>query len=152
MPILIAALGIVVTALFYIRQARRAASVAQDVADAVADLSRAPRRMRFRRKAIAHPVEQVDDVRAAIAALAAAHLEAEGTPTQERLDALTHQIAIRLKVCTDPAAELMVHGRWLVSECGTPAAAITRLGRRARKLGGPGALILAKAIAQEAGA
>ncbi len=148
MPFLIA-LGVIATIVFYLRRAQDAVDVANGLADAVCDAGSAARRFDFRRRANVHPVEPSEDPRVALAALAAAHVERDGLPTKDKLDRLTVQTAIHLKVPSDAAQELAVHGRWLVAQCGTPDAAIRRIARKLDRMSGPEAKALAAAIVQK---
>ncbi|MDD7971911.1 hypothetical protein [Roseinatronobacter alkalisoli] len=115
------------------RNPEDAISAAQD---AVTVARNAPRKIAFRRQLKAHPVEGIDDVRLAIAALGEAFIRLDDLPTKEsrtRLDLALHN-AYRLSGAD--AEEMRVLSVWLVDQCGGAQAAVSRLGRRLYKIEG----------------
>jgi hypothetical protein len=136
MPILIAILGIIGAIIFWSMRARNAAETGRELMDVANDVRLAARRFGFKRNANRHPVEDIDDAKVAIGGLAVSFLELDDYPTQEQRHALLRGLQDSLKINLDDAEELSVLGRWLMSECGSPDAAVTRLARKLSKLGG----------------
>lgn len=140
MPFIIALVGIIAAAFFWASRARNAAHVATDLADMANDVRLAARRFGFRRRADVHPAESIEDPNLAIAGIAIAFVELDGFPTQEHRDALNVQLRALTRVDQEAADEMVILGRWLVSECGGPSAAISRLSRKLYRMEGAAAL------------
>lgn len=111
-----------------------AREAAREIGNIAGDLINAPRRLGFRRRANAHPVEGVDDPKLAIAAISLAFLELGGLPSREDLQALAATLSRELALPRDDADEMLILGRWLIGECQGPQPAITRLTKRLGKL------------------
>ena len=110
---------------------------ALDVAkDAVTTARNAPRKLAFRKQMKAHPVEGIDDARIAVCAIAQAFLELDDLPTSEQRTHLNTLLRTKLRCTAEEAEEMEVLGRWLVAQCQTPDAAVTRLARRLYKIDG----------------
>lgn len=131
MAALIALFGFVVAAGVWAWRLRTASQALGDVAG---DVVAAARRLGFRRRANVHPVESVDEPPLAIAALGVAFLDLAALPTAEQFAALKASLRDRLSVSEVKADEMLIVGRWLVNECKTADAAITRLTKRLFKL------------------
>ena len=140
MHIVIALIGAAVAAYFFFFRARNAAAVASDMVDLANDVRLAARRFGFRRKANIHPVESTDDARILTTAAALAFLELDDLPTQEQRADLVTQARSQLGLSQSDAEEMQVLGRWLVSECGSAQAAVSRLTRRLYRVAGEGAM------------
>ena len=110
-----------------------AINVAQD---AVTVARNAPRKLAFRRQHAAHPVEGIDDPHITICALAQAFLELDDLPTLDQRRKLTMLLRSQMRRSAQEAEELEVLGRWLVGQCQTPDAAVSRLARRLFKIDG----------------
>ena len=136
MPYLIAAAGALAAIYFFVIRARNAADVASELLDVAQDVRAAARRFGFVRKSKVHPVEAVDDSRVAAATVAVAYAELDGYPTDETKSRLTAAVARAFEVGTPDAEELVILGRWLMSECQGPQPAIARASRRLFKLSG----------------
>ena len=136
MPIILTALGLLASFYFYYMRARGAARAASDIVDVIGDAGAAVRRFRFKRRANVHPVESVEEPEIAIAALAAAFVELDRMPTKDLWDRLSEVIGQEFQVSRDEAEELSVLGRWLVAQCGTAPAAVTRLSKKLYRLSG----------------
>ncbi len=104
--------------------------------DAVTTARNAPRRLAFRKQTRAHPVEGIDDARIAICGLAQAFIELDNLPTAEQRTHLNTLLRTKLRCTAEEAQEMEVLGRWLVAQCQTPSAAVTRLARRLHKIDG----------------
>lgn len=111
-----------------------AREAAREIGNMAGDLINAPRRLGFRRRANAHPVEGVEDPRLAIAAISLAFLELGGLPSREDQQALSQSLSRQLGLSRDDADEMLILGRWLIGECQGPQPAITRLTKRLAKL------------------
>ncbi|MFN0113892.1 MAG: hypothetical protein ACKVPY_04365 [Paracoccaceae bacterium] len=140
MPYIIALLGMVGGAIFWIWRMRMAAEMTHELAGVASDVMAAARRLGFRRRLNLHPVESVDDPKLAMAGLGIAFLELGGLPTKEQQDGLLRSLQTRLGQTLTAAEEAVILGRWLVSECGGAAPAVDRLARRLVKLDRPGSL------------
>lgn len=134
MPIVLALIGAATAFYFLVIRARNAADIATDVADMANDVRLAARRFGFRRRTNLHPVESIEDPNLAISAIALSFLELNDLPTQEQRNAMIVQSQSVLGVRKADAEEMMVLGRWFMSECGGPDAAISRLSRKLYKI------------------
>lgn len=110
-----------------------AVNIAQD---AVTVARNAPRKLAFRRQHNAHPVEGIDDARIAICGLAQAFIELDDLPTQDQRKKLATMLRTELRASAEEAEEMEVLGRWLMGQCQSPQAAVTRLSRRLYKIDG----------------
>lgn len=133
MPVLLALLAAIGGAIWwYIRtNPREAIDTAADLAATVAN---APRRLAFRKQTKAHPVEGIDDERIAICAIAQAFIELDALPTKDQRDQLHILVRTKLRTSEEDAQEMAILGRWLMSQCNGPTEAVTRLGRRLKKI------------------
>jgi hypothetical protein len=138
-PILIALVGAALALYYFVYRARNAANIAVDMVDMANDVRLAARRFGFRRQANIHPVESIEDPKVAITAAALAFLELDDLPTQEQRDRLVAEIQRELALGRADAEEMQVLGRWLVAECGSASAAVSRLARKLYKLRGQAA-------------
>lgn len=105
-------------------------------ADTAVTLKNAPRRIAFTRQTRAHPVEGIDDPRIAICAIAQSFAELDDLPTQETRQKLHVLMRSKLRASDEEAEEMEVLGRWLMTQCGGPEQAISRIGRRQFKIDG----------------
>lgn len=136
MPVLIALLGVALALYFFVYRARNAADIASDVVEMAKDVRLAARRFGFRGQANVHPVESIEDPKVAITAAALAFLELDDLPTQEQRDRLVAELRGELGLVQADAEEMQVLGRWLVAECGSASAAVSRVARKLYKLSG----------------
>jgi len=134
MPALIALVGLLSAAAFFFLRARNAAEAASDLVDMAQDARAAARRFGFRRRANTHPVESIEDPSVAIATLAVAFLELDALPSREQQMALGRGLQRELNLSLTDAEELVVLGRWMMTECGGAEPAITRVARKLYKL------------------
>lgn len=135
MPIIILILTTLGGALYW--WARQNPGDAVGVAqDAVTVARNAPRKLAFRKQHNAHPVEGIDDARIAICALAQAFIELDKLPTSDQREKLTVLLRSELRCNAAEAEEMEVLGRWLMQQCQTPDAAVSRLSRRLFKIDG----------------
>ena len=105
-------------------------------ADAATTLKNAPRRIAFTRQTREHPVEGIDDPRIAICAIAQSFAELDDLPTKEARQNLHLLVRTKLNTSEEEAEEMEVLGRWLMSQCGGPDQAISRIARRMYKIDG----------------
>lgn len=138
MHILLGVLGVVAAAFFFYMRSRGTIQSGRDLAEAANDVRLAARRFGFSRKANVHPVDSIDDPRIAAAGIAVAFLELDNYPTMENREAMLEKMASEFGVSRAEAEEMAVLGRWLMNECGSPDAGISRLASRLRKLTGGG--------------
>ena len=136
MPFLIAVIGVAVAAYIFIVRARNAAQIATELVDVANDVRLAARRFGFRRKTNMHPVESIDDPNIAIVAIAGAFLELDSLPTQQQRNALIVQSQSVLDLSEKDATEMLVLGRWMMTECGGAGPAVSRLSRKLYKMRG----------------
>ena len=134
MPALIALVGLISAAAFFLLRARNAANAASDLVDMAQDARAAARRFGFRKRANVHPVESIEDPAVAVATLAVAFLELDALPAREQQMALGRGLQRELNLSLTDAEELVVLGRWMMSECGGAEPAITRVARKLYKL------------------
>ncbi|MCB1337198.1 MAG: hypothetical protein KDK10_07005 [Maritimibacter sp.] len=134
MPIVLALLGILTAAAFWIYRIRGAAQAAEELADVANDVRLAARRFGFKRRSGQNAIDSIDEPQVAVAAIAVAFLELDELPTRDQQIALGRGLQHELRVSLGDAEELMILGRWLMKECGSAEQAVTRLGRRLYKL------------------
>lgn len=130
MPIIIAALGVLAGVYFFVMRARGAAQMTHELMDVANDVRLAARRFGFSRKRDLHPVESIEDPNIALAALGTAFLELDDLPSKEQHLALTADLARAARVNTGDAEELLILGRWIMNQCGSPAQAVPRVGKK----------------------
>lgn len=148
MPILIAIAGAALAFYFFVIRARNTADVATDLIDVANDVRLAARRFGFKRQTNVHPADSIEDPKIAMVGIAVSFLELGSFPTQEQRNALIVQAQSQLDVSKSEAEELVVLGRWMVTECGGPSAAKSRLSRKLYKLSGTGAVTPVLTIVQ----
>ncbi|UYV36106.1 hypothetical protein N4R57_13830 [Rhodobacteraceae bacterium D3-12] len=136
MPVLIAIIGAITAVAFFVLRARNAANAAGDLVDMANDVRLAARRFGFRRKTNLHPAESIEDPNIAITGVASAFLELDDLPTSGQRTALVYAMQDTFGLSAQDADELAILGRWMVSECGSPDAAISRLTRKLMRLSG----------------
>ena len=136
MHIVIAVIGIVTAVYFFIIRARNAAEMTNELLDVADDVRAAARRFGFRRNKEMHPVEAIEDPNTAAATLATAYMELHGLPSEDTRNALNMALQSRLEISKAEADDLMVLGRWLMTQCNGPQPAISRSARKLYKLVG----------------
>ena len=136
MHIIIAIIGIAISAYVWMNRAQRASHVAGDLINAAADVKNAARRFGFRRRANQPPVEGIDDPKLAIGGLAVAFLEMDDLPTAEARAKTDHALRKHLDMDGETAQEVTVLGRWFVEECQGPVQAFPRLAKKLKALDG----------------
>ncbi|MDR7123555.1 hypothetical protein [Pseudotabrizicola sp. 4114] len=102
--------------------------------DAITVVRNAPRKIAFRRQAQEHAVEGIDDARLAVATIAEAFLHLDDLPTKEARHRLHEALRRLYSLSPEQAEEMDVLARWLQDQCGSPSAAISRVGRRLFKI------------------
>jgi hypothetical protein len=135
MPALLALIGLISAAAFWIIRARNASNAAGELLEVANDVRLAARRFGFRRNSNLHPVESIEDEHTAIAALGVSFLELDALPAREHQSALGRGLQNELRVSLSDAEELMVLGRWLMNECKGAETAVSRLAKRLAKIG-----------------
>lgn len=117
---------------------RRNPHEALDMAqDAAVTIRNAPRRFAFRKQTNMHAVDKIDDEHTLICAIAQAFIELDDLPTAEQRDQLVSLLSTKLHYSPKEAAEMAIFGRWVITQCQSPANAVPRLGRRLYKIAGP---------------
>lgn len=136
MPFLIGLVAIAGAAYFWIMRARNAAEMTSELAGVANDVYLAAKRFKFRRKTNVHPVESIEENALGIASICCAFLEIGSLPTKDERDRLHVQLQSKLELSKKDAEEMIILGRWLVNECQSPSAAVTRISRRLYKISG----------------
>ena len=114
MPIVLALLGILTAAAFWIYRIRGAAQAAEELADVANDVRLAARRFGFKRRSGQNAIDSIDEPQVAVAAIAVAFLELDELPTRDQQIALGRGLQHELRVSLGDAEELMILGRWLM--------------------------------------
>jgi len=140
MPILLALLGVLAGAYFWMNRARDAANMVDELAGAAQNALGAARRFCFRKQAKKHPADCIEDASLAVGGLGVAFMELGGTPTQEQQQDLLVGLQSALGIGLGEAEELAIVGHWFVQECKGPQPALTRLAKRLFKISGPAGL------------
>ena len=91
-----------------------------------------------RRSTSFHPVDALDDLAVVQGALATAFLELGAGPTAEERAALHDALRSQGSASPEEVEAMIALGHQVVAQCDGPGAAVSRLIRRARQLGGPG--------------
>ena len=136
MPFIVGIIAIAAAVYFFVVRARNAASIATELVDVANDVRLAARRFGFRGRLNVHPVEAIEDPNIAVATVAVAFLDLDSFPVQEQRDELARQLRAVLGVVEGDADEMVVLGRWLVSECGGATPAVARASRKLYKMRG----------------
>ncbi|MCT4557281.1 MAG: hypothetical protein N4A61_04390 [Pelagimonas sp.] len=136
MHIVIALAGAAAAVYFFLIRARNSANAAEDLFDMANDVRLAARRFGFTRRTNVHPVDAVEDPMLALAGLGSAFVALDDLPTREQSDALTSAIQTAARGSATEAQEMVVFGRWLCDQCGTPEQALDRLAKRHFKMQG----------------
>ncbi|AZQ66852.1 hypothetical protein EF888_06690 [Silicimonas algicola] len=134
MHIIAAVLALLAGVYIFVNRARNAAEMTHELMGVADDVRAAARRLGFRRNKAQHPVEAIEDPNTAAVTVATAFMELHGLPTEERRQALVRSIQSELEVGLPEAEELMILGRWLMTQCNGPEPAITRASRQLCKL------------------
>ncbi|MEP3345625.1 MAG: hypothetical protein ABJN34_12300 [Litoreibacter sp.] len=134
MPVILAILGALGAAIFYYIRSRGPISSGRDLIEAASEVRLAARRFGFKRNANRHPAEDIEDPKVAIGGIAVAFLEMDTLPSQESHIEMIREMQNATHVSLKDAEELVVLGRWLMSECGGPEQAVSRLARKLYKL------------------
>ena len=140
MHIILAIAAAAAAVYFFVIRARNAAEMTTELMDVANDVRLAARRFGFRRNASQHPVEAIDDERIAVAGTTFALLSVDYAPLREEVDALAQAMDDEYPLTRAEADEMMILARWLVDQCGTADAAISRLSRKLYKQSGTAAL------------
>lgn len=129
-----AILGLLAAAGIWIWRMRMAGEAARELTSMASDVMGAARALGFRRRANTHPVENVDDPDLAMAAIAMAFLELDGLPSRDDQQALAQSLTRHTLNTMTKVEEMMIVGRWLVTESNGPQPAIPRLTKRLNRL------------------
>ncbi len=119
---------------YWIWRMRMAAEATKELGDMASNVLSAARRLGFRRRMNAHPVESVEDPALAISAIGIAFLELSGLPSSEQHAALARSIGRHTGADAEKTEEMLIVGRWLVTESNGPQSAIPRISKRLQKL------------------
>jgi len=149
MPILAVLSAVIGGVLIWYFRNRGPIGTVEDVVEIAQGVRNAPRRIKFKRSANRHPVEQVERVDELVTTIALAYLEQSGLPSREEQQTLSSALARVFQYDLNDADELMTYGRWLMNECGSADQAITRAGRRLYKLDGSTSFPLLMDIIQD---
>ena len=143
MHIVLGVIALVTTAYFLVLRARNAAEMSHELLDMADDVRAAARRLGFRRNKAQHPMDAVEDPNTAAAAIAVSYLELDDLPTAEQRGNVLVALQSALEVDKSQAEELMVLGRWLMTQCNGPVPAITRAARNLYRMtgGDPGPMM-----------
>ena len=136
MHIAIAVIGLITAAYIFVMRARNAAEMTSELMDIADDVRAAARRFGFRRMGPGHPVDSIEDPNIAAATLATAYMELDGLPTEELRNRLSDALQSALETSKKDAGEMLVLGRWLMTECNGAEPAVPRAARRLAKLTG----------------
>lgn len=136
MPYLIALLGLIGAASYWLFRLRMARDALDDISGVASDVIAAARRFGFRKKYNAHPVEGLEDPDVAIAGAGLAFLELSALPSAEQHTALIVSLQHRLGHDPKKAEEAVILGRWLVTESGGASGGLDRLTKRLFRLRG----------------
>ena len=140
MPILIFVLGVIAAAAFWYYRVRAAAEMSSDLLDAANDVRSAARRFLYKRKQNLHPVESMDDPRLAGAGIVYAYASLSDHVTAEQVRAMSLQFQSVFGVGKEEADDMVIFGRWIVTQCRNEAEAIRRISRKLAQLSGKDAL------------
>jgi uncharacterized tellurite resistance protein B-like protein len=133
---LLAALGILAAAAYWIYRIRQTADSTRVVLDAAQDVKAAARKFGFRTRANQHPSEGVDDARVTAAALLVLVAETDGGISRAEQSAILQQLQTVFQMSSSDADELFMFAKWLASQGSNPDDMIRRFIKRTVVLGG----------------
>ncbi|KIT17741.1 hypothetical protein [Jannaschia aquimarina] len=150
MHFIIGLLGLAAAASFWLYRMRDAADTAHQVKDAAETAIGAVKRWNFKRTHHGNPADQIDRADLAQGTLAAVFMELGPPPTREDRNALLSALQRHLRIDLPAAEEILVIGHFFANECGSPEAAVPRIGKRLFKLEGERGLDPALAVINDA--
>ncbi|CTQ54072.1 Tellurite resistance protein TerB [Roseibium album] len=136
MHTLLAALGILAAAAFWIYRNRQSVDSPQDVSDAPQDLKAAALKFGYRPYPDQHASECVDDPRITGAAVLVLVAETDGGISTAEQVAILQKLQTVFQMSGSDADELFMFAKWLASQNNNPDDMIQRLIRRTVDLGG----------------
>lgn len=136
MHIVLALVGVLAAAAFWIYRIRQAADTTRVVLDAAQDVKAAARRFGFRTRANQHPTEGVDDPRVTCAALLVLVADADGGISQAEQHAILQQLQSVFQLSIQDAEELYLFAKWLANQSSNPDDMTRRVIKRTVTLGG----------------
>ncbi len=150
MPVIIAVLGAIAAAAYWMYRMKDAKNAAQDLMEMGNDVRLAARRFQYKRRTNVHPIDGVDDARLVAAGIMAIAAEMDGAITKAEQDVMMDQ-AVSTFNCTDvDAEEFIVFGRWLAAQGNNRDETLRRLIKRVITLGGveavPDMITMVKAV------
>ncbi len=136
MPFILGALALLAAAYFWYVRLKGAADMAGELVNAAGDVRAAARRFGYKLRKKEHPVDGIEEPVVAAAGIAEAFISLDDLPTRGQRMAILQGLQKAYPVDLNGAEEAAVLGRWLVGQCGTPDAAISRIVRKLISLGG----------------
>lgn len=134
MDLILLLVGAVAAASYGLFRAHRVVDTAHALVGAAKHSRFALPRPKSKRKSSLHPADCIDDPVVAAGALAVAFLNLDDRPSREKEAALALGLSQEFALTPREVGELLVIGHWLSTECGGPAAAIPRIGKRLFRL------------------
>lgn len=136
MPIVIAIVGAIAAAYFFVMRARNAAEMTQELIGVANDVRLAARRFGFHRHKNTHPADSIEDPNLAVASIALAFTNLSGLPTKEDRERLKLALRKTLNLSDEGAEEALILGTWIVDQCNGASPAISRVSRNLFKMNG----------------
>ncbi|QDC11434.1 hypothetical protein FHY55_20335 [Oceanicola sp. D3] len=138
MPFILGAIALLGAAYMWYIRAKGAADMAGELMNAAGDVRSAARRFGYKLRKREHPVDGIDEPIVAAAGIAEAFISLDDLPTRGQRTGILQGLQKAYRTDLNGAEEAAVLGRWLVAQCGTPDAAITRIVKKLITLGGQG--------------
>jgi uncharacterized tellurite resistance protein B-like protein len=136
MPAILAILGMLAAAGFWLYRIRSANDAAREALDMANDVRLAAKRFAYKRSHKTHPIDGVDDPRLTAAGIMSIAAEMDGRITEKEQQVMVEQAASTFNCDKAEAEEMVVFGRWLASQGQNRDETFRRMMKRMISLGG----------------
>ena len=134
MHIILGALAVIGTIVFFLIRTRNAANTARDLIGVADDMRAAVRRFGYSRKANQNPLDELDDPRLAAAGVLAAFARMDGSYTAAQISAIEAECANVFQASESDAAQITAYGRWLAQQSENMDEVVRRLAKSLNRL------------------
>jgi len=136
LPILLAILGLLAAASFWMYRIHHAANAANALLNAAQDVRSAARRFGYRLRNNQHPVEGIDDPRVSATALLVLVAKTEDGVSKASQAEIEDQLQTVFQMRRSEAQEMYFFAKWLAGQSQNPSDMTRRLIKRTLTLGG----------------
>ncbi|MBY6049078.1 hypothetical protein [Vannielia litorea] len=136
MPFILGTIALLTAAYVWYIRAKGAADMAGELMNAAGDVRAAARRFGYKLRKREHPVDGIEEPVVAAAGIAEAFISLDDLPTRGQRMGILQGLQKAYRVDLNGAEEAAVLGRWLVGQCGSADAAISRIVKKLISMGG----------------